>query len=483
MTRILALALSLSLSSLFGVDTSKELGIPSLSTPSQEIQFDAEIFQQNQLIKKRMSENYKQARKAKSMPKPAGSPIYISNQKSDKTLLKETPDKKILQDKVHLEKRKNAKQKLESIKAHLNPKNFFGDFNSRSAHKKEPAKVDYLTRRDDHILSGTWMMAPEAGALMVGPNPFDGSWWSNSEEDVNTRACYFDDRYVFDEDGFHNDLDDETWLEWWQGADPEGCGFPVYPHDGSNNPAGYTFDEVESTLTLHGLGAYIGLPKAANGFELTSPDQAPESVTYQASFSNDGQIMYLVIEVGDGVFWTFKLISTEDEEDNFTYLGEFEGHEYWLSNYQDTWNNAHDTLSQYEEAHLVTISSQEEHQFVLDNSGGNILIGFTDEADEGNWEWVTGEEVTYTNWGYYEPNGGDGENYCEIMGDGTWSDIPEDMEQVFVVEVIPDSTGGDPGWLIAYVFDWDGYPIEDAYVSAWNDEFYFYKWGKKRGYD
>jgi len=42
MTRILVLALSLSLTSLFGVDTSKELATQSQSTTSQEIQFDAD---------------------------------------------------------------------------------------------------------------------------------------------------------------------------------------------------------------------------------------------------------------------------------------------------------------------------------------------------------------------------------------------------------------------------------------------------------
>ena len=50
-------------------------------------------------------------------------------------------------------------------------------------------------------VEGTWMMAPVAGALMVGPAPNDGSWWSNSEEDVETRACYFDDEYIFNADG------------------------------------------------------------------------------------------------------------------------------------------------------------------------------------------------------------------------------------------------------------------------------------------
>jgi len=33
-----------------------------------------------------------------------------------------------------------------------------------------------------------------------------------------------------------------------------------------------------------------------------------------------------------------------------------------------------------------------------------------------------------------------------------------------------DSTG-NPGWLTAYVYDQDGYPIQEAHVSVWNDEF------------
>ena len=75
-------------------------------------------------------------------------------------------------------------------------------------------------------------MAPEAGALIVGD--YDGNiWWANSEEDVVTRACYFDDDYVFSGDGtFNNVLGDETWIEAWQGVEYDQCGTPVYPHDG-----------------------------------------------------------------------------------------------------------------------------------------------------------------------------------------------------------------------------------------------------------
>ena len=49
-------------------------------------------------------------------------------------------------------------------------------------------------------LVGTWRLAPEAGALGVGPGLNDVSWWSNSSDDVATRACLFDDDYVFNAD-------------------------------------------------------------------------------------------------------------------------------------------------------------------------------------------------------------------------------------------------------------------------------------------
>ena len=87
----------------------------------------------------------------------------------------------------------------------------------------------------DSPFVGTWKLAPSAGAMKVGPGIDDGGWWSNSGADVETRACLFDDEYIFHEDGtFENIFQDTTWLETWQGSPSEQCGTPVAPHDGSN---------------------------------------------------------------------------------------------------------------------------------------------------------------------------------------------------------------------------------------------------------
>jgi len=152
---------------------------------------------------------------------------------------------------------------------------------------------------------GTWQIAPMAQALAVGPAQGDFSWWSNSAGDVTTRACFFDDQFVFNEDGsFQNVQDGETWLEPWQGVTPETCGASIAPHDGSN-AATWSFDEAASTVTLTGVGAHLGLAKVINGGELTNPADAPASITYPVVI--EGNTMTIDIEIANGGFWHFVL--------------------------------------------------------------------------------------------------------------------------------------------------------------------------------
>ena len=155
----------------------------------------------------------------------------------------------------------------------------------------------------------TWKLAPMAAALGVGPNKGDVSWWSNSAEDVTTRACLFDDTFVFNADGsFNNVQGDETWVEGWQGVS-EGCGTPVAPHNGSN-AATWSYDATANTVTLNGLGAHLGLAKVVpNAKELTTPSTAPTSLTYPVELASDGNTMTIAVPftTGDGGsgYWQF----------------------------------------------------------------------------------------------------------------------------------------------------------------------------------
>ena len=157
-------------------------------------------------------------------------------------------------------------------------------------------------------LNDTWKVAPEAGALHVGPSAGNADWWSLSEADLTTRACFMDDKYTLGSDGsFSIEMDGETWLETWQ-ADSEICGAPLAPHDGSGS---YTYEATETTLTVSGEGAFMGLPKANNAGELPDVD-LPTSITYTiVEFVRDGAGKRLVlhIECGSGLWWTFKFLS------------------------------------------------------------------------------------------------------------------------------------------------------------------------------
>lgn len=155
-------------------------------------------------------------------------------------------------------------------------------------------------------LVGTWKLAAEEKALLVGSTAGD-IWWFNNAEDVTTRTCLFDDTYVFNSDGsFDNVLGADTWLEGWQGGS-DACGAAVAPHDGSV-AATYAYDAAAGTVTLNGAGAFLGIPKAYNGGELGDPANAPASITYNVELSDNDNTMDLEILVGDGNVWYYKLV-------------------------------------------------------------------------------------------------------------------------------------------------------------------------------
>ena len=169
-------------------------------------------------------------------------------------------------------------------------------------------------------LEGSWKLSPVAGALGVGPSPGDYSWWSSSAEDATTRACLFDDEYVFNADGsFQNVQGSETWVETWQtDVTAEGCGAPVAPHDGSN-AATWSLDAAAGTITVSGLGAYVGLAKVHNGGEDGAP--VDDMITYNYSLSADGNSMDITIQgFNAGVpeaTWIFKMVRAGAQFANF----------------------------------------------------------------------------------------------------------------------------------------------------------------------
>jgi len=101
----------------------------------------------------------------------------------------------------------------------------------------------------------------------------------------------------------------------------------------------------------------------------------------------------------------------------------FNNHEYLLVTKSETWQDAKKACNAAG-GHLVTITSVSENTFVNGLQGSDwVWMGFTDEAKEGDWRWITGERVTYTNWHSGQPdNKGAGQDYGMLWDDGTWDD-------------------------------------------------------------
>ncbi len=170
-----------------------------------------------------------------------------------------------------------------------------------------PVAIAPITAQD---LIGSWQLLPAHGALFVGPDPGSSTWWISGESAVTERACLFDDLFIFAEDGsFSNQMGGSTWIEPWQGVDPEACGTPVAPHNGSNS-ASYSFNTQASIITINGLGAHLGIPKVvSDGDELTDPSQAATSIIYKIVNSSATS---LTVQVAFSAgYWTFKLVKVE----------------------------------------------------------------------------------------------------------------------------------------------------------------------------
>lgn len=116
--------------------------------------------------------------------------------------------------------------------------------------------------------------------------------------------------------------------------------------------------------------------------------------------------------------------SVEFNIQGYEYVGKFEEHLYYLSDQASSWTDANAQASQL--GHLVTITSEDENQFIYNAIKDNsVWIGFHDSITEGNFEWVTGEDVDYTNWRRGSPNNWNNDDYTVFLSSDSWIDLPD----------------------------------------------------------
>ncbi len=171
--------------------------------------------------------------------------------------------------------------------------------------------------------SKAWKLKPAAGAFGVGPAPGSDEFYPNGQDISGDRACLFNDRFVFSEDGTYTyDPVDDIFGEAYMGVE-EGCQ-PASNLEGTAGEAwgagthAFSFtdatDSENARITVTGTGAFIALPKAFNGGEYQAgPPEADRAVTYEViGYTNEDGVEELTITIdvsGSGtVFWSFVLI-------------------------------------------------------------------------------------------------------------------------------------------------------------------------------
>lgn len=168
------------------------------------------------------------------------------------------------------------------------------------------------------ILTGcsekTWKIAPEESALHIGPS-LEETWWGNGSGDVDTRVCHFNDRYIFRSNG---EFEFVTQGDFWADDDGNGNVFPSdlgldvgcqsesdWPDQYKSWGAGvHSFNVTANSLTVSGLGAWIGLYKVGTTDEVDTPQQ---SVTFSISELTEDR-MIIFADYGWGV-WRFTLVT------------------------------------------------------------------------------------------------------------------------------------------------------------------------------
>ncbi len=120
----------------------------------------------------------------------------------------------------------------------------------------------------------------------------------------------------------------------------------------------------------------------------------------------------------------------------FMYMGSFGGHHYYCSLNPATWPAAQQHC-QANGGHLAVINSAQENAFLA-----NILtlqsawIGCSDAASEGNFSWVNGDALNYTNWYPGQPNNyNNSQDYVEMLNNGQWNDQYNHFALEYIMEL------------------------------------------------
>jgi PKD repeat protein len=173
------------------------------------------------------------------------------------------------------------------------------------------AELTKLTGGDSKTWKLLRVVAPGVWPLEVGPIDHSVVWWAQGRDndEIALRPCIMNDEFIFYRDGrYEYKTNGDFWAEGGVFDPANECrssaaGNMTGPNGTDLSAFGdgvhaYTFNPAAQTLTVTGLGAFIGLPKIGTDREVSTPQP---SVTYQVLKLTDGPVDTLVLNVN----WKF----------------------------------------------------------------------------------------------------------------------------------------------------------------------------------
>ncbi|EHB16438.1 Mannose-binding protein A [Heterocephalus glaber] len=199
------------------------------------------------------------------------------------------------------------------------------------------------------------------------------------------------------------------------------CGIPVTNgtpgRDGRDGPKGEKGDPGQGLRGLQGPPGKLGPPgKTGNpgptGFKGQKGERGDSFVLRD--------VLFLSL-VGSTLCQPdlFFMISVQDFS-----LGKKSGKKFYVTNGEKmTFAKVKDLCTELR-ATVATPRNAEENKAIQEVANDNVFLGITDEATEGQFMYVTGGRLAYSNWKTNEPNDyGKGEDCVLMLTDGVWNDV------------------------------------------------------------
>lgn len=144
-----------------------------------------------------------------------------------------------------------------------------------------------------------------------------------------------------------------------------------------------------------------------------------------------------------------KVKDKRNNNENLVY-NQSEHHTYKVIKMNATWDEAEDYCEE-QGGHLATITNKEESDkvkaLINETDAKVVWLGANDLNYDDCYEWITGEEMNYSEWAQGEPNNDQGiEHYLvvyKVNGEWVWNDGPVDTNKAY-----------DPSYT-AFVCEWD----------------------------